>query len=162
MRFKILSAALLLGVAGAASAGSNPGTMQVSAEPVNTCYIQGATLDFGQIPAVVNTPIDAVGNIDVQCSPLISWTITADDGANGSILHDPGQRHMEANGEYLSYYLYTDSTRAVPLYGFDELTGASGAEGGVQQVPVYASITAGQIVTANVFGDQVGLTINFN
>lgn len=164
--FSLLALAL---ASGSAFAGDNTGSMQVSAEAVNTCYIQTATLDFGEVPAVVNTDIDVAGDIELQCSPDTSWTIFADNGVNTGSSTFGGRAMMGTAGSIaaLDYDLFSDAgyTSVIVWEGSgganSGIAGVAGAAGGVQSVPIYGRILAGQIVEADSLSDTVGLTVSF-
>lgn len=158
--FSVLALAL---ASGSAFAGDSTGSMQVQADVINTCYIQSAALDFGEVPGVINTPVDGVGNVDLQCTPDTSWTITFDSGLNNSIPVD-NSRAMVQGADFLSYSLYSDAAYSVEMNTQPAPTGIMGvssATGGVQSVPVYGRIPAGQIVRSNWYGDTVVATVQF-
>ena len=154
MRFKLLTAALLLGVAGVASADTSNGTMSVAAATTSACYINGGTLDFGNFPAFAHTNIDVAGNIVLECSANTPYTIyRTTSGAP-----------VMNSGSYSAYYqVYADAARttAIPTAASAGAISGDSGVGGIVNVPLYARIAQGSSNNTGVYSGVLGFTVAF-
>jgi len=96
-----------------------------------SCEVLSATLDFGEVSALLKAPVSTVGSLQLHCTPGTAYSIA---------LEGTGV-YQSANG--LSYAIYKD---AAGFQTFDErspLTGKSG-KGGVITVHLFGRILPGQ------------------
>lgn len=164
-----LALGLPLGVLGNASdaeAATATSNMTVSATVGANCTISAGSLPFGTydpISANAASALNGSATIAVACTTGASTTITLGQGANASIGSSDAVplRRLNVGSSYLSYSLYTDSTRLL-LWGNTALTGkAYTGVGTSENVTVYGSVAAAQNVPAGTYTDTVVATITF-
>lgn len=144
----------------AAFAGSSAATMPITASVTPVCVVSAAALNFGNYdPILINstTPLDATGTITVQCIRNSSYTVTLDQGQNGTAT----TRSMkESGGSLLSYDLYTDSARTTVWNTANTVTGTAPSSAPIA-LSVYGRIPPAQNVAAGSYSDVVNVTVNF-
>ena len=161
-----LVAAMLLGLSGAALAGTDTSSLTVSATVAASCTIDAsAGLAFGSYdPVVANktTDLDASGLISTTCTNGSAATITLGQGANldaASTDAVPLRRMVGGTTDFLAYALFTDGGRTTT---WDNTTGNPVTGTGVAvNTTVFGRIPAAQNVPANSYNDTVLATITF-
>jgi len=163
----LASAALaaIVGMSGAAAAGTATSNLPVSATVSANCTIDASGgVAFGAYdPIVANktTALTASGAVSTTCTNGSSATITLGQGSNagsGSTAAAPIRR-MASGSNYLSYQLYSDSGDTTV---FDGSTGVGvTGTGSAVSTSVYGSVAAGQNVLAGSYADTVVATVAF-
>ena len=152
---------------GLARADTNTATLSVSATVVGSCSIAAGPLTFGNYdPTGVQsaTPLDGTASITVQCLNSLSADVTLGQGANadaGSTDASPLRRLSNGSGDYLSYDLYSDSSRTV---AWGNTVGSAVGHVGTGLpviITVYGRLQAGQTGPTGVYTDTVVATITF-
>lgn len=132
----------------------------VSAQVVPSCEVDVGSLDFGNIPAVLNAPVDAQAPISVRCSDNTPYSIALGPG-NGPGVTGPTNRAMTNGLMTLRYGLYRDSGRSLPWGDTSGNIVAATGQGTTQAYTVYGRVFAGQTPTIGVYGDSVVVTVNY-
>ena len=165
-RFKFLSATLLFAaaalLAGPAPAQTATTTFQVRITIQSSCTIDTPAptdVDFGTQPSTA-TNVDAVGQLNVNCTPGTGYTIALDDGQNsgGSGV---GARAMANGTDLVPYQLYSDSARTAvwgETTGTDTVAGTG--SGAVQPYSVFGRVASANFPAASYL-DVVTATITF-
>lgn len=166
MTKKLLRAALasatlaLLAAASAANAQSASTTFQVSAAVARTCTISATAIDFGSydpVGANDTAPADQTGTVTLRCTRGTGYSVALGNGGNFSA----GRRmRLGASGEYLSYELYSDTTRTTVWNAGAPVTGTA-ANRSAFGLTVYARVPAGQDAVEGAYVDTVAATVNF-
>ena len=138
--------------------------MTVTATVSATCTITAGNLAFGAYDTVSGTAVDGAATVTVACTKGGSATITLDQGANsgsGSTDASPNRR-MKTGSNFLSYGLFSDSTRST-VWGNTTGTGVgyTAASSAATGITVYGRIIASQDVPAGSYSDTVVATITF-
>lgn len=151
MRKLLLSLSLLTPMAAMAQAVS---TMDVAASVDAACEVQASQLAFGTIGGVVSSPIDAIGNVNLLCSPNTPFTLSAAESGYGT-----GNYRFAAG---LNFSIYTDAGRTTKFGGTTNTIAGNSGGSGVLSVPVYARIPAGQAVQGNGLNTlYISITVNY-
>ena len=163
---RIAPATLALGLFAAASlpapqtaeAATSTSTLAVTVEVVETCSIDGGTLDFGAYSGGQSSALEASGSIAYLGCSAGTLSLELDGGNSG----DEAARKLEnGQGDGLAYQLYRNSSKT-QIFGsggnamvLQLLVSGSGA------VPVYGRIPGGQNVPAGSYSDAVNVTLTF-
>lgn len=160
MKGKILKTLVLVGiltlVVGAGQAMAQ-GTLTVTATVSKHCQVDSTSLAFGAYSPFDATPVVAEADFDVRCTRHASDlpVVQLGNGANYS-----GGRRMTGGGEYLNYFLYSDSARLLPWDTTNTVTIPSPSMAG-STLTVYGRIPAGQDIIAADYSDSVIISVNF-
>lgn len=161
-------AALLDLAAGSTQAAIKTASMGVSLRISANCTVTAAALNFGST-TFVDSNLDVSTNISVRCTSGTFYYVTMGMGANST--GTPPVRRMKANtADFVSYNLFTDSSRSVPWLASVTtaptasvpVTGAPSGigTGAVQNIPVFGRVSAGPIVPGN-YADTVAVTVTY-
>jgi spore coat protein U-like protein len=155
------AAALVLAPLVGQAAGSDTGTLSVTATVDHACTIGDATLAFGAYNPVAVTELTNTTTIAVQCTNRTSYNITLNGGGSGVTSGNVRTMRLTPAGTTpgLTYELFSDSGLAAPLGVGVQLAGTG--TGAVQNVPIYGRIAANQYVAIGSYSDSVIATINF-
>ena len=127
----------------------------------DSCRVEAADdLDFGNVPGLLNTPVDQDSAITLTCTNRTAWNLSLDNGQHAA----GNTRRMlrTSEGSHVSYELYRDSARALrwgATRNVDTQTGVG--TGGPQTVTVHGRVPAGQAIPAGGYRDTVTLTISY-
>ncbi len=131
------------------------------------CGISAQPTSFGNYSPLSVTPLNAAGQVTVNCSFLISllttYTIKLSTGGSGT--YSP--RRMQSGANTLSYNLYLDALRALTWgngsagTSFVSNTQLIGVLGFSQSYPVYGRIPAQQNVAPGVYSDTIVVTLDY-
>lgn len=151
-----------LGFAGAANAGSSPGSMLVTATVLDNCTVVATPMAFGNaLTNVGSADIDTTSTLTLACTPNANYNVSMDNGSNANA----GARRMKGtlNGNFLPYEIYTSASHATrwgQTKGTDTVGGT--AVGGVALLTAYGRIAQGTpAVSADAYTDTVTVTVNF-
>lgn len=167
----LIAASLSPSLAFAATASSS---MTVSTTVVQSCKIVSVTnLTFGQyLPTTTNAsqPLDSTNSVQVSCvAGSTGVSIALDQGQNAtssSTCDSPQRRMASASGDFLSYQIFSNSTRTLPYgcsAGVNTKDFAANAFTSTDAVTVtqYGRIPAGQDPKKASYTDTVGVTVTF-
>lgn len=167
---KTLVATSLLLSAGVALAGPSPQTTTfgVSATVANNCVINSAAaIAFGAYDTTGAAALNGTGSVVVRCTKGTAITVALDQGlsaAVGSTCTAPA-RQMTAGGvDRLGYALYSDPAMTAVwgcTAGTNTVPATSTGANVLINLPVYASVPAGQDVAAGSYADTVTVNITF-
>jgi spore coat protein U-like protein len=152
-----LAAALSgLMVSGSALADAQA-NLTVNANVQNSCQINAATLDFGNLNPLANT--DAQTDIQWRCTNGFGTQIQLNGGAAGDI----NARRMSGS---LGYQLYRDASRTLvwgDTVATQQAVTGTGYGAVFNTIPVYGRVTAAAAAAANggAYTDTVVMTIIF-
>jgi spore coat protein U-like protein len=150
----------LLALPLAASAGTDTGTLSVTATVQNACALGTSTMPFGTYQSGQSTNLDVTGQISyTNCTASNSefYKVELDGGQSNNV----SARKMNNGSNELSYQLYTTSARTTVIgtgsaaLSFQVLATGNGS------VPIYGRIPSGQIVPAGSYSDVVNVTFTF-
>lgn len=138
--------------------------VQVSATVNTTCTITGGNLEFGQYDTLDTNPDFAQLALRVACTQGTTNQIELDEGthaAAGSTAAAPARRLDGANGDFLSYDLYTDAGRTDVWGGGASSNAYAAADADEHDSIIYGKITERQDVVSGTYTDTVIATILF-
>jgi spore coat protein U-like protein len=145
-----------------ATIGGSHGTtasFAVSAFNTTTCSVSAATVNFGS-SGVIQSALDATGNIAVTCTNSAPYTISLDGG--NAVASDPTQRQMALASETITYGLYRNAGRSQPWGDSAGVNTASGTGTGLtQNYPVYGRVPAQTTPSPGTYTDTVVVTLNY-
>ncbi|MGH8549455.1 MAG: Csu type fimbrial protein [Methylococcales bacterium] len=150
-------------LASSATATSN---LSVTATVTANCTIATNTLAFGNYdPIVANaaSALNGTGSVTITCTNGSSATITLDQGANpgGGSTNAIPLRRMTDGSNFLSYFLYQNSSRTT-VWGNTAGTGVAATGTGTAAIhTVYGQVTAAQNLPAGNYSDTVVATVTF-
>ncbi|WP_049808771.1 spore coat U domain-containing protein [Luteibacter sp. UNCMF331Sha3.1] len=118
-------------------------------------------VNFGSQPSTA-TNVDNQGALNVNCTPSAPYTISLDNGQNGT---DANSRKMSNGTALVPYQLYRAASRgAADVWG--STTGAGGnvfagtGTGTVQNLPVYGRVPSANF-PAGSYSDVITATITY-
>lgn len=151
-----------LACAPAARAQSATTTFDVTLTIAGVCAIDTVAptgVAFGTQPSTA-TNVDAAGQLNVNCTPGIGYTIALNAGQNdggGGV----ASRAMAGDDDLVPYQLYQDAARSVvwgETVGADTLAGSG--TGDVQEIPVYGRVPSANF-QAGSYLDTITATITY-
>lgn len=159
-----VTAALVTIAARDAGAGTATSNVNVSASVASICSITAGSLAFGAYDTLTAGQVDGQATVSVACTKGAVASITLGQGQNpgGGSSDAAPVRRMASGVSFLSYALFSDTTRLV-TWGNTALTGQAyiALSSAVTQLTVYGRIAASQDVPAGSFTDVVVATISF-
>lgn len=167
MKFRLLaaSAVICLGTAsGAAQAATATTTFNVRITITAACDISTTAptdVNFGTQPSTA-TNVDNQGALNVNCTPSSPYSISLDNGQNGT---DANSRKMSSGTAQVPYQLYRQASRtAADIWGSTTGTGgnilAGTGTGTVQTLPVYGRVPNANF-PAGSYADVITATITY-
>ena len=117
------------------------------------CNVTPQAVAFGAYDPLSPIARNGVGNVQVTCTVLTSFTVSLGPG-NGTVAN----RRMTGGAAQLNYNLYKDAAR---LFIWGEGAAGVSSLGTNVQLPVYGRIPAGQNVPATIYTDSVSVTVTF-
>lgn len=131
------------------------------------CSISAQPTSFGNYNPLSATPLDAAGQVTVNCSFLISllttYTVKLSTGGAGTY----GPRKMQSGANTLDYNLYLDALRLLTWgngsagTSFVSNTQLIGVAGLNQSYPVYGRVAAQQNVAPAAYSDTITVTLDY-
>jgi spore coat protein U-like protein len=160
----LLTAGVLLALAGTAQAATRTSTFNVTATVNTNCVITTPDLAFGTFDGLVNT--SATSTITVRCSNGTAYSVDLSAGSSGDVTN----RTMTSGTSVvpLRYNLYTDLAHTQIWANGQNSTGrASGSGGGMGTARTHtvygfldASLNQGE-VDAGAYSDIITATVNY-
>lgn len=131
------------------------------------CSVSASAIPFGNYNPLSVLPTDAVGQVTVNCSFVLSvlttYTLKLSAGGSGQY----ATRAMSSGGNTLNYNLHTDVLRTV-IWGngtggssFITNTQLIGIGGFTGNHPVYGRIPAQQNVAPGTYSDTIVVTLDY-
>lgn len=149
------------------AAGTATDNLSVSASVGANCTISTSAVAFGAydpVNANASSALNGTGSVTVTCTQGAATTVTLGQGSNadtGSTDTAPARRMSDGGTHFLSYTLYSDSTRST-VWGNTAGTGKTHTgTGTATAITVYGSVAAGQNVPAGSYNDLVVATVTF-
>lgn len=118
-------------------------------------------VNFGSQPSTA-TNVDNQGALNVNCTPSAPYTISLDNGQNGT---DANSRKMSSGTALVPYQLYRAASRT-PADVWGSTTGAGGnvfagtGTGTVQNLPVFGRVPSANF-PAGSYNDVITATITY-
>jgi spore coat protein U-like protein len=158
-----VAGAVTIGLSPKAAAATATANLSLSASVANNCTISTSAVAFGSYdPVVANAAanLDGSGQVTIACTKGAAPTIGLGLGSNAS---GSVRRLGDGSGNYLSYEVYSDSSRSVVWgdSGSNLLTPAVAPSKAARNFTVYGRIVANQDVAAGSYSDTVVATVNF-
>jgi spore coat protein U domain-containing protein, fimbrial subunit CupE1/2/3/6 len=144
---------------------STTNTNNITASVAPKCTIGAFAIAFGAYDPFSATALDQTGTVSINCTKGTSGLITLNLGANATGL----TRRMQdfpATGNYLTYEIYSDSTRTTVWNTINTVTlGPSASKNTAMTATAYGRVAAGQDVQAGAAGvnyqDTIVATVTF-
>lgn len=133
--------------------------LSVSAAVAANCTISAGSLLFGTydpIGANDTNPLNAEATVTVRCTKNTSAQVGLDNGENFS----GGRRMIAGASQFLSYELYSDSTRNT-VWNMANRVNYVAPNRSPQDLTVYGQVPAGQDVEVGNYSDTVIAEIEF-
>jgi spore coat protein U domain-containing protein, fimbrial subunit CupE1/2/3/6 len=154
-----------------AFAGSNTGTLSVTASVATVCTVTSTPVAFGAYdPIITNAAaaLNATGTLTVTCTRGTASTVWVglNPGSNAASAVGTTRAMSAAGPVYLSYELYTDSGRTA-VWGNTQATGGGvtfAAGAGLtdpKTLTVYGQVPGAQNASAGNYSDSVTATVNY-
>ena len=164
LRFATLTTFLgiiVLAFARLVCAGTTTGNLSISATVSNNCQITNTpAIAFGSYNPLSVTPVDATGTISLACTKGAVAVIALDTSANPTHATGTTRAMKDAASDYVSYELYSDSSRTA-VWKSSGVTEPAAPSKAAVDYTVYGRIPAGQDVPANAYSDTVVITVSF-
>ncbi len=145
-----------------ASAGTNTGTLSVSASVAAVCIIGNATLAFGAYNPTSGTALTATSSVTLTCTLSTPYNIGMNAGTTTG--GTTTLRLMTTTGGTLGYKIFQNSgytTNWGNTVGTDTLPGTSSASSLTQSIPIYGQIPASEAAVVGSYTDTVTMTVTF-
>jgi len=144
---------------------SDTRTFQVQATVDPECIVATAPLAFGSydpVSANAVTPLDAVGTVNVFCTPGTTATVLLDVGSHAS---GSTRQMLGPSANLLQYEIYRNAGRTL-IWGSTVPTANSGTSASISIAinggfTAYGRIPAGQDVIFGGYTDSVLVTVNY-
>jgi spore coat protein U-like protein len=165
----LLTAGVLLALAGTAQAATKNSSFQVSANVVSNCIINANALNFGNFDGATDIT-NVESTITVRCSNGTNFSVALNAGQTGSFTGRRMVNSSSSSGLPLVYNLYTTEARNV-VWGDD--SGVTDVVGGVgagmaainaQTLRVYGLLLASDntgAIDAGLYTDTVTATVTY-
>ncbi|MDB4191291.1 spore coat U domain-containing protein [Amylibacter sp.] len=153
-----------VGLSGASQAETLAGTgnLAVSADVDISCSAISGTLDFSDYDTTSEDDHEGAGTITSNCTMGAGVQVRLNHGQyadENTPTSDPVRKMLGANGDHLTYKLYSDSGRSV-VWGNDDTNDvAEVGEGIAATINIYGKMAAQQPATGGAYSDTVGITI---
>lgn len=160
----IAVAALLLGSAGSAFAGSTNGTIAVSGTVVASCTVATTALAFGtDINVLSGANLDGTATVTATCSTDAPYTIKLNAGTTSGATVTARKMVGGTGGtDTLNYALYSDSGRSANWAEDAAADVDDTGDGTAQAHTVYGRIPSGQnTVSIGAYTDTITATVDF-
>jgi spore coat protein U-like protein len=138
----LLTAGVVLALAGTAQAATRTSNFVVSANVVDNCIIGTTALNLGTFDGTNN--LTGSSTITVRCSNGTDYTVDLNAGASGSYANRHLVNPSSTSGLPLVYNLYTSNTYGT-IWG--DTTGGTGRASGLG-----AGMAVGNAITHTVYG----------
>lgn len=142
------------------SAGSvDSPTFTINATVAANCLLAIQNIDFGST-GILGANVDATGGVTITCTPGTPYTVSLNNGANGSA---PAARKMKKGAETVTYGLYKDNARS-QVWGDAATPGSTVAgtgSGAAQNLTVYGRVPAQTTPSAGLYTDTVVVTVTY-
>lgn len=146
-------------------AATAPATFTVSATVQGTCTATATPIAFGIYTGTLVTVTTSA--VTVTCTKGTIYNVTLNAGLNTASGSTEAARKMI--GQYvatdtLAYTLLAGTTSGSPAWGDGTLgtTAVAGVGNGAgQALPIYATLTGGQTLNPDTYGDTVTATVNY-
>lgn len=129
----------------------------VRATVVPNCSVTAQNINFGN-HGVLDTNIDATGDLGVTCTPGAPYTIALSNGLTGT---SPTQRRMALGAQAVLYGLYLDAARSLPWGSSAGQLLSSTGTGALQNVPVYGRVLPQLTPSPGTYSDTVVVTVAY-
>jgi spore coat protein U-like protein len=160
----IAAAALLLGSAGGAFAGSTTGTIAVSATVVASCTVATTPLNFGtSINVLSGAPINGTATVTTTCSNEAPYTIKLNAGTTSGATVTARKMAGGTGGTDTLNYSLSAVSNGGSNWGNDASTDVDDTGNGTAQAhTVYGQIPSGQnTVSVGAYTDTITATVDF-
>lgn len=162
---KIACIAVLGAVASSnvAFAGTDTGTMNISATISASCTITTSDVAFGSLTSTNGGDLDVPSSASVTCASDSPFNIGIDNGLNASGF----QRRMASGGNFLNYEVYVDAPGVnafgpISTYGTsNNFNSPSSGNNGTTVVPIYARLPQQTTPPSGVYSDTLTVTVNY-
>ncbi len=136
-------------------------TFQVTATVAASCLVSATDLSFGAYDPLVGA-LDGTSTITATCTAQTPYTIGLDAGSNTGGTSTRRMMGDDTATTFLSYELYSDTTRSAIWGASGGATVAQSAlTGGALNYTVYGRIPASQYVPAANYADTVTVTVTY-
>ncbi|BDG07546.1 Csu type fimbrial protein [Anaeromyxobacter paludicola] len=160
-KLALAALAALVSAGNARAAGTATANVAVNATVITSCSITGGSVAFGNYDPLAAGNVDKQGTISVNCNKGTAFSVTLDQGANGSGAVRNMKGATTGNTDLLPYELYTDNARGTVWNATNKMTGTAANKNTAVPFTVYGRIAAGQDVQADTYGDTVVATVTF-
>lgn len=120
------------------------------------CTVSPQGVNFGTYDRLSASPLDGVGNINVSCDAVTSFSIAL--GAGGGSY---ASRSMTSGVDRMSYNLYTGAARLVVWGDGTGNTDTVSATSTGGDFTVYGQVPAGQNLPASSYADMIVVTVTY-
>ncbi|WP_027999091.1 Csu type fimbrial protein [Sinorhizobium arboris] len=132
-------------------------TFSTQAIIASNCRVTAQRLYFGNY-GVLNTNIDAAGNLGVTCTQGTAYSVGLSNGLSGT---GPTNRRMTLGDRAVTYGLYKDAARSQP-WGNSGAQAVTGTGAGVtQNLPVYGRVPPQPTPPTGTYSDTVVVTVTY-
>lgn len=152
--------ALLAFAPGAANAGSDTDSFQVTATVLASCEVSASDLAFGNYNPVIAAHLDAATTLSVTCTNGTPYEVglSLGDGTGASVT----TRYMKKGSDQLGYSLYRNAGRT-------QLWGASGGSetlagvgtGSAATIDLFGRVQMNQAAPAGAYSDTIVVTVSW-
>lgn len=156
-----VASALSLSAANAAT-GTTTGNLNVTATVSAACSMTIVNVDFGSINAAGPTAFSAPGKVTATCTKTTPYTVSLSTGNSGTNAARSMKGSKTSNTDVLNYNLYKDSAFTTK-FGDTSTSSALNlvGTGAAQETNIYASMPAQQLVTPDIYTDNIVVTLAY-
>ena len=152
----------LSGASQAETTANTEGDLAVSASVAISCTAVSGTLDFSTYDTTSTTDHEAAGTITSNCTLGAGVLVRLGHGLNADAntpSADPVRKMLGANGDFLTYKLYSDSNRGTVWGNVAANDVEEEGDGTNATINIYGKMAAQQAARGGAYSDTVAITI---
>lgn len=133
-----------------------PFTVQATVE--RACNVTTQNIVFPSRTRL-DSAVDSAGGITVNCTLNLPYVISLDGGLTGAL--SPTERKMMLNGNWITYGLYQDEARTLPIGSSATQVATGTGTGASQWMPVFGRVPSQPTPPPGTYIDRVMATITY-
>lgn len=145
-------------VASSAKSATDTGVLNITVNVLQTCSVEGGSMDFGTYESNQADTVPAIGTITYNGCQAGTVNVALDGGQAAS---EEPRAMTDGQGNSLQYHIFQDAARTAIWGTGDRSQDVPVADGGSGTWELYGRIIRQQDVPAGSYTDSVNITVTF-